>query len=157
MVKSKNHDFPKFRTEKAGTAFFIPEARLAFIQLRQVFVEVLILHHFDLESYIQIKTDASGYAISGVLSQLSSKTRPDGVVIKDDLGQWHPVAFFSKKMIPAETWYKTHDGKLLAIIKAFKTWRRYLEDCKHEAFVLTDHNNLFRFMDMKSLSSRQFH
>ena len=58
-------------------------------------------------------------------------------------------------MIPAKTWYKTHDGKLLAIVKAFKIWRHYLEDCKHHVVVLTDHNNLRRFMNTKSLSSRQ--
>ena len=58
-------------------------------------------------------------------------------------------------MIPAETRYKTHNGELLAIVEAFKTWRHYLESCKHEVLVLTDHNNLRRFMDTKSLSSRQ--
>ena len=58
-------------------------------------------------------------------------------------------------MIPAETRYETHDGELLAIVEAFKTWRHYLEGCKHEVLVLTDHNNLRRFMDTKSLSSRQ--
>ncbi len=58
-------------------------------------------------------------------------------------------------MIPAETRYKTHDGKLLAIIEAFKTWRHYLEGCKYEVLVLTDYNNLQRFMDTKSLSSKQ--
>ncbi len=58
-------------------------------------------------------------------------------------------------MIPAETWYETHDGELLVIVEAFKTWRHYLEGCKHEVFMLTDHNNLQHFMDTKSLSSRQ--
>ena len=58
-------------------------------------------------------------------------------------------------MIPAETRYKTHDGELLAIVEAFKTWRHYLEGSRHEVLVLTDHNNLRRFMDTKSLSSRQ--
>ncbi len=58
-------------------------------------------------------------------------------------------------MIPAETRYETHNGELLAIIEAFKTWRQYLDGCKHEVFVLTDHNNLQHFMDTKSLSSRQ--
>ena len=58
-------------------------------------------------------------------------------------------------MILAETWYKTHNAELLAIVEAFKTWRHYLEGCEHEVFVLTDHNNLCRFMDTKSLSSRQ--
>ena len=58
-------------------------------------------------------------------------------------------------MIPAETRYKTHNAELLAIVEAFKTWRHYLKGCKHEVLVLTDYNNLRRFMDTKSLSSRQ--
>ncbi len=58
-------------------------------------------------------------------------------------------------MIPAETQYETHNGELLAIVEAFKTWRHYLEDCKHEVLMLTDHNNLQRFTNTKSLSSRQ--
>ena len=58
-------------------------------------------------------------------------------------------------MIPAETWYKIHDDELLAIVEAFKTWRHYLEGCKHEITILTDHNNLRCFMDTKSLSFKQ--
>ena len=58
-------------------------------------------------------------------------------------------------MIPAETRYKTHNNELLAIVEAFKTWRHYLEGCKHEVLVLTNHNNLRWFMDIKSLSFRQ--
>ena len=57
-------------------------------------------------------------------------------------------------MIPAETRYKTHDGKLPAIVEEFKTWRHYLEVCKHEVFILTDHNNLRRFIDTKSWGSK---
>ena len=58
-------------------------------------------------------------------------------------------------MILAETRYKIHNGKLLAIVEAFKTWRHYLKSCKHKVLILTDYNNLRRFMDTKSLSSRQ--
>ncbi len=58
-------------------------------------------------------------------------------------------------MIPAKTRYETHNGELLAIVEACKTWKHYLEGCKHKVPVLTDHNNLQRFMDTKSLSSRQ--
>ena len=65
------------------------------------------------------------------------------------------MAYFLRKMIPAETWYETHNSELLAIIEAFKTWKYYLESCKHKVLVLTDYNNLRRFMDTKSLSSRQ--
>ena len=58
-------------------------------------------------------------------------------------------------MILAKTPYEIHDGELLAIVEAFKTWRHYLEGCKHEVLVLIDYNNLRRFMDTKSLSSHQ--
>ncbi len=79
--------------------------------MRQAFVEVPILNHFDPERHIRIETDASGYTIGGVLSQLTS----------DDSGRWHPVAFFSRKMILAKTRYEIHNGELLAIVEAFKT------------------------------------
>lgn len=71
------------------------------------------------------------------------------------IGQYHPVIFFFEKMIPVKTNYKTHDQELLAIIKAFKTWRYYFKDCKYKVFVFIDHNNLPQFMDTKSLSSHQ--
>ena len=151
---SKSGNSPNFGATEAGPSFLTPEARSAFNRLRLAFTEAPILWHFDPECHIRIKTDASGYAIGGVLSQLASGTSPDGVVTKADLGQWHPIAFFSRKMIPAETRYETHDGKLLAIVKAFKMWRHYLEGCKHEVLVLMDHNNLRWFMDTKSLSSK---
>ena len=87
LIKFKNHDFPKSRPKEAETGFFTPEAKLVFTQLRQVFVKASILQHFDPESYIRIETDASGYAIGDVLCQLSSGTKPDGVVTKNDLSQ----------------------------------------------------------------------
>ena len=58
-------------------------------------------------------------------------------------------------MISVETWYETHDSKLLAIVKVFKTWCHYLEDCKHEVLIFTDYNKLCQFMNIKSLSSKQ--
>ena len=133
------------KSKTVGLDFLTPGAKLAFSELRQGFFKASILHHFDPKRHIRIETDASGYAIDRVLSQLTL----------DESGQWHPVAFFFRKMIPAETRYETHDGELLAIVEAFKTWRYYLEGSRHEVLVLTDHNNLRRFMDTKSLSSRQ--
>ncbi len=82
-------------------------------------------------------------------------THEDPISSKSEIGQWYPVAFFSQKMIPAETRYKTHDQELLAIVEAFKTWCHYLEGCKYEILVFTDPNNLRQFMDTKSLSFRQ--
>ena len=72
--------------------------------------------------------------------------------LNSEIGQWHPVAFFSQKMIPAETRYETYDEELLAIVEVFKTWRHYLKGCKYEVLILIDYNNLRQFMDTKSLS-----
>ena len=100
-----------------GSDFLTPGTKLTFIELRQAFLKALIFHHFDPERHIRIETDVSGYAIGRVLSQLTS----------DDSGRWYPVAFFSRKIITAETRYETHNGELLAIVETFKTWRHYLE------------------------------
>lgn len=40
----------------------------SFNLLRQIFIKTIIVQNFDLESYIWIKTDLSGYAIGKVLS-----------------------------------------------------------------------------------------
>ena len=47
LVKSKNHDFLKSRSEEAGTGFLTLEARQTFTQLRQAFVKAPILHYFN--------------------------------------------------------------------------------------------------------------
>ena len=138
--------------------FLTPIAKKIFNHLRLVFIKALILRHFNPESYIRIKTDVSDHAIGGVLSQLNldSNVLPnDSNLDKSDFGPWHLLVYFFKKMIPMQTQYKTHHAELQAIIGAFKTWYHYLKSCKHEVFVLTDHNKLCRFMDMKSLSFRQ--
>ncbi len=80
---------------------------------------------------------------------------PNSEFSKSEIGQWHLVVFFSRKMIPAKIRYEIHDQKLLAIVEGFKTWCHYLEGCKYKAFVFTNHNNFRRFIDTKSLSSCQ--
>ena len=55
-----------------------------------------------------METDASDFVIAEVLSHMHN-------------GDLKPVAYFSKKMTPAECNYMIYDKELLAIIKAFKT------------------------------------
>ena len=155
--KSRNSTYMPNIGATGEPNFLTSDAKKAFNHLRLAFIKAPIFQHFDLESHIRIQTDASGYAIDGVLSQLNldSDTSPNDLNSnKSNFDQWHPIAYFSRKMIPIETWYKTHNAELLAIIEAFKTWRHYLEGCKHKVLVLIDHNNLQQFMDIKSLSSR---
>ena len=117
----KSGNSPNFNTKNTGPSFLTLEARSAFNHLRLAFIGAPILQDFDPECHIRIKTDVSDYIIDGVLSQLASGTSLNGVVTKADLGQWHLVAFFSSKMIPVKTQYKTHNGELLAIVEVFKT------------------------------------
>ena len=93
------------------TGYLILEARLAFTKLRKTFTKALIFQHFHPECYIMIETDVLSYATGGVLSQLTL----------DNLSQWHSIAFYSRKMILAKTWYETYNDELLTIIEAFKT------------------------------------
>ena len=84
--------------------FLTPNAKKALNHLRLAFIKAPILRHFDLKSHIRIETDASGYAIGEVLSQLNLDfDAPPNDLNKSDFSQWHPIAYFSRKMIPAET------------------------------------------------------
>ncbi len=81
-----------------------------FIYLWKAFTKALILCYFDLECHIRIMTNVLGYAIGGVLSQMTldqlffdhmtHKNYSD--FLKSEISQWQLVTFFSKKMILAE-------------------------------------------------------
>ena len=68
---------------------------------------------------------------------------------------WHPVAFFSRKLDNREQRWEIHDQELLAIVECFKHWRHYLEGSEHTIRVQTDHNNLKYFFTTKRLNARQ--
>lgn len=61
-----------------------------------------------------IITDASNVAVGAVLQQC----------IND---MWSPIAYFSKKLRPAETHYSTFDRELLAIYLSIKHFRHFVE------------------------------
>ena len=84
---SKNKNSTNFNATEDRPKFLTLNAKTAFNRLRLAFTEAPILWHFDPECHIWIETDASGYAIGGVLSQLTSGTSPNGVVIKTDLSR----------------------------------------------------------------------
>ena len=134
------------RREEAARITLSAEAIHAFKSLQALFQTAPVLRHFDPELPIRVQTDASGYAVSGVLSQ---PYEFDGKL------QWYPVAFFSKKMTGAERNYDTYDGELLAVVATFKHFRHYLEGAQHQVELLTDHANLQWFMTTKALTRRQ--
>jgi reverse transcriptase-like protein len=84
----------------SSTEFLSPQAKEAFYELREAFAKAVTLHHFDPERPCRLETDSSGFAICGILTQLS----------KD--GQWVPVALFSRKMTCSERNYGIPDHEL---------------------------------------------
>src|SRR5258705_1961495 len=92
---------------------------------------------------MMVETDASDHAIAGILS----------VTTKDN--EIRPVAFFSRSLQGVEKNYDTHNKELLAIFKAFKNWRHFLEGSAKVIDMVTDHKNLEYFTSSKKLSRRQ--
>ena len=131
------------QTAKGPPFVWTDAAEKAFGWIKKSFSGAGVLAHFDLRKRIHLETDASKFVIAAILSQFQEE------------GQWRPLAFWSRKLIPVETRYKTHNQELLAIVAAFKQWRHYLEGSTHTVEVLTDHNNLVAFQNVKSLNGRQ--
>jgi hypothetical protein len=115
----------------------------AFEKLKRSLVEAPVLAHYDPGRETMLETDASDGVVAAVLSQ------------QNDKQEWHPVAFFSKTMAPAELNYQIHDKEMLAIVKALKNWRAELQGSPTQIKVLTDHKSLEYFMTSKQLKSRQ--
>lgn len=90
-------------------------------ELKRAFQSGPLLQHFEVE------TDASQVEVGGVLTQQVD-------------GQWHPIAFWSRKLTAEQRWQTGHQ-KLVAIIYALEHWRQFLEGGK-PFVVLTDHQAL---------------
>lgn len=130
-------------TKKDRPFVWTDKCQEAFETLKKAFCSNPVLVHFDPERETWVEVDASDYVVAGVLSQ------------KDQDGVLHPVAYFSKKMSPAECNYEIYDKELLAIVKAFEEWRPELAGTSDPVKVLSDHRSLEYFMSTKQLNRRQ--
>src|SRR5882724_8353143 len=123
-----------------------PDHTEAFETLKTAFTQAPILVHFNPDTPIVVETDASDYAITAIISQISPND-----------GNIHPIMFYLHSMQPAELNYKIYDKELLAIFEAFRQWHNYLEGSAHVMLVLSDHKNLEYFATTKQLTRRQVH
>ena len=92
-------------------------------QLKQRLIDYTTLQVPDTSKPFQLYTDASGYAIGGVLEQA---------------GQ--PIGFLSQAMTPVQQKYSIYDQELLALVTALDKWSHLLRVAKVTAF--TDHQAL---------------
>jgi hypothetical protein len=115
IAKSLTNLFKEKKKEKFDKKFeFTEKARIAFTQLKNVFIKTSILLHFDSKRKIRLKIDAFDFAISEILSQLIEKT-----------SQWHFVAFFFRKMFVAEQNYEIEKVEMLVVIESCRVFRHY--------------------------------
>jgi len=134
---------PGKKPEGSAKSEWTWEAELAFGKLKRTFTEAPILQHFDPAKRIILQTDASGFAIAGILNQY------------DVFGVLRPVNFYSGKCAPAEQNHDTYDRELLAIVETLQQWRHYLEGANYIVLIRCDLKNLEFFQTSKVLSWRQ--
>ncbi|BHF60215.1 hypothetical protein SprV_0100317800 [Sparganum proliferum] len=103
------------------------EALTAFERIKNSLADATLLTHPAPEAQLSLMVDASTVAVGAVLQQHLA-------------GSTQPLAFFSKKLLPAETHYSTFGRELLAIYLAVKHFRHFLEG--QEFTIFTDHKPL---------------
>ncbi len=119
------------------------KCQFIFDQLKQTFITVSILMHYNLNLLVTVKINVFNYVVIKVMFQ------------RDDNEQLKSVIYFSFKMLLAECNYEIYDKKLLTIIRAFEKWRLELKDMLDFVEIIFDYKNLEYFMSIKLFSRRQ--
>jgi RNase H-like domain found in reverse transcriptase len=83
-----------------------PQQEVAFQTAKKIIAREVMLAYPDFNKPFKIHTDASHYPLGAVLSQ-----------------QGKPIAFYSRKLNPAQTRYMTTERELLSIVETLKEYR----------------------------------
>mgnify|MGYP004574657049 CR=1 FL=1 len=112
----------------------------AFQAVRTKFCNLTLLNHYNKNCKLSISVDASIVAIGAVLQQFNYEHNT-----------YEPLAYFSNKLSPAERKYSTFDRELLAVFRAVKHFRHFLEG--REFTIYTDHKPIVNALYSKSEKS----
>lgn len=114
----------------------------AFEQCKEMLANATLLTFPAENAPLRLTTDASDFAMGGVLEQ---KTQ-----------FWQPLSFFSRKLSETQRRYSTYDRELLAIYEAIKFFRFMLEG--KDFVIRTDHKPLtYAFQQRSSKASPRQH
>ena len=122
---------------------FSDKEKVSFEALKAALTTAPVLQYPNQDHEFCLETDASEFAIRGVIS------------VKCNDGEYRPVVYMSHSMTPPERNSPIHDKKMLAIIKATEAWRHYLKATPYAFEIHTDHNNLLYFTKSQNLSKCQ--
>ena len=120
---------------KQGEFVWTKAAAKAFNEVKQRMIEAPVMRLPNFTKPFEVKCDASGIGIGGVLSQ-----------------ERHPIAYFSEKLNDAKQKYSTYDKEFYAIIQALWHWRHYL--LSQEFVIYSDHEALRYLHSQKKLNFR---
>lgn len=118
------------------------ECQQAFEKLKATLITYPLLHSPDFSLPFCLATDASDTGLGAVLLQ------------EDNDGTSHPVAYFSKKLLPAERRYSTIEKEALCLVKAILHFEVYLSASVNPIKVFTDHNPLIFINKFKGKNQR---
>eukprot|EP00731_Ephydatia_muelleri_P036793 Em0326g5a len=116
------------------------ECEQAFKSLKGCLCSDPVLRSPNFEKQFILQTNASNRGIGAVLSQC------------DEEGQEHPVAYYSRKLLPREERYSTVEKECLAIKEAIHHFRTYLLGRQFK--VETDHQALVWMDRLKDTNAR---
>ncbi|KAA0068130.1 uncharacterized protein E6C27_scaffold238G00920 [Cucumis melo var. makuwa] len=122
--------------KKNQTWDWTEECQRAFDRLKHAVSEEPVMILADHTKPFEVHTDASDFAIGGVLMQ-------DG----------HPIAFESRKLNDTERRYTVQEKEMTAIVHCLRTWRHYLLGSKFT--VMTDNVATSYFQTQKKLTPKQ--
>nr|VZI15659.1 unnamed protein product [Spirometra erinaceieuropaei] len=114
-------------THSKKTLVMTEEAVRSFNDVKAALADATLLAHPRSDAQLTHMTDASSTAVGASLQQTVG-------------GVLQPLAFFSKKLSPAETRYSVFGRELLAVYLSIRHFRHFLEG--REFVVLTDHKPL---------------
>ncbi|KAL3499013.1 hypothetical protein ACH5RR_041745 [Cinchona calisaya] len=112
------------------------ECQGAFKKLKDAMTQEPVLALPDFSKAFEVETDASDFAIGGVLMQ-----------------EGHPVAYESRKLSEAERRYTVQEKEMTAVVHCLRTWRHYILGSHFT--VRTDNVATSYFQSQKKLSPKQ--
>ena len=124
---------------REGLLSWSSPASQAFTEAKDLLRSVSTLAHPMPDVPLSLMVDASDFAVGGVLHQHTPNT--DAI---------SPIAFFSKKLSPAQTRYSTYDHELLAIYLSIRHFRHILEGRHFTLF--TNHKPLVHALTSPSVN-----